>query len=173
MMDEVSDHESRNHWSITKHCDLPPGKKTIMSIWSFKHKWYPDGTPLKHKARLCAHGGMQTWGQNYLETYAPVRNWTSIWIILAIAKTHGLSSKSIDFVLAFPQADLEIPVYIEIPVGFDAPDGENRKTSVLMRKCVHSPSGGSNSLAGNPTQLERERERYAEQFHPPVRRTYA
>jgi hypothetical protein len=27
-----------------------------------------------------------------------------------VAKIHGLSSKSIDFILAFPQADLEIPV---------------------------------------------------------------
>ncbi len=68
---------------------------------------------VKPKARLCAHGGMQTWGQNYWETYAPVVNWASVRLILAIAKIHGLSSKSIDFVLAFPQADLEIPVYMD------------------------------------------------------------
>jgi hypothetical protein len=55
---------------------------------------------------------MQTWGQNYWETYAPLVNWASEQIILAIAKIHGLLSKSIDVVLAFPQADLEIPVYM-------------------------------------------------------------
>jgi hypothetical protein len=52
-------------------------------------------------------------------------------LILAIAKIHGLSSKSIDFVLALPQADLEIPVYMELPIGFEATDGENCKTYVL------------------------------------------
>jgi len=57
---------------------MPEDTKTIMSIWSFKRKRYPDGTLNKHKARLCAHGGMQTWGQNYWETYAPVVNWASV-----------------------------------------------------------------------------------------------
>ena len=65
--------------------------KTIMSIWSFKRKRYPDGTLNKYKARLCAHGGMQTWGQNYWETCAPVVNWASVCLILAIAKIHDLS----------------------------------------------------------------------------------
>jgi len=68
---------------------------------------------------------MQTWGQNYWETYAPVVNWASVSILLADAKIHGLSSKSIDFVLAFPQADLEVPVFMELPLGFDAPDSQN------------------------------------------------
>jgi hypothetical protein len=65
---------------------------------------------------------MQTWGKNYWETYAPVDNWASICILLAVAKIHGLYSKSIDFVLAFPQADLEIPVFMKLFLGFDAPD---------------------------------------------------
>jgi hypothetical protein len=131
MVHEVDDHEKRNHWTLMKRTDLPTGTKTIMAVWSFKRKRYPDGTLNKHKARLCAHGGMQTWGQNYWETYAPVVNWASVRILLAIAKIHRLPSRSIDFVLAFPQADLEVPVYMELPLGFDAPDNENRKFYVL------------------------------------------
>jgi hypothetical protein len=65
MVNKVDDHESQVHWTLTKHCDIPPGTKTIMSIWSLKRKQYPDGTLNKHKARLCAHGGMHTWGRNY------------------------------------------------------------------------------------------------------------
>ncbi len=128
---EVDDHESQAHWTLTKRCELPSVTKTIMSIWSFKRKRYPDGSLNKHKARLCAHGGMQTWGQNYWETYAPVVNWESVRILLAVAKIHGLSSKSIDFVLAFLQADLEVPVYMELPMDFDAPENESRKHYVL------------------------------------------
>jgi hypothetical protein len=132
MVKEVDNHESRNHWTVMRYCDMPSDTKTIMSIWSFKRKRYPDGTLNKHKARLCAHGGMQTWGQNYWETYAPVVNWASIHLILAIAKIHGLSSKSIDFVLAFPQADLEIPVFMELPIGFDTPDNQECKIYILI-----------------------------------------
>jgi hypothetical protein len=60
-----------------------------------------------------------------------VVNWVSVWIILAIVKIHGLLSKSIDFELAFPQDDLEVPVYMELLIGFDAPNGENCKFYVL------------------------------------------
>ncbi len=112
-------------------CNIPKDTKTIMSIWSSKHKRYPDGTLNKHKAHLCAHGRMQTWGQNYWEMYAPVVNWASVCLLLAIAKIHGLSSKSIDLVLAFPQADLEIPVYMELPIGFGTANIEDQKYYVL------------------------------------------
>ncbi len=131
MVKEVDDHKNGNHWSIMLHCNMPKDTKTIMSIWSFKRKRYPDGTLNKHKARLCAHGIMQTWGQNYWETYAPVVDWASVCLLLAIAKIHGLSSKSIDFVLAFSQADLEIPVYMESPIGFDAPNNEDQQFYIL------------------------------------------
>jgi hypothetical protein len=124
MVNKVDDHESRVHWTLIQRCELLPGTKTIISIWSFKCKQYPDGILNKYKARLCAHGGMQTWEKNNWETYAPVVDWASICILIAVAKIHGLSSKNVDFVLAFLQADLEIPVFMELPLGFDAPDSQ-------------------------------------------------
>ncbi len=50
MVKEVDDHESRNHWTVMRCCDMPSDTKTIMSIWSFKCKRYPDGMLNKHKA---------------------------------------------------------------------------------------------------------------------------
>ncbi len=91
MVNKVDDHESQVHWTLTKCCNLPPGTKTIMSIWSFKRKRYPDGTLNKYKARLCAHCSMEIRGQNYWETYAPVVNWASVCIFLVVAKIHSLS----------------------------------------------------------------------------------
>jgi hypothetical protein len=110
---------------------MPLGTKTIMSIWTFKRKRFPSGILNKHKARICAHGGMQTWGQNYWETYAPVVNWASVRLLLCIAKIHKLPSKGIDFVLAFPQADLEVPVYMEMPMGFVSADDKQRGRYIL------------------------------------------
>jgi hypothetical protein len=85
----------------------------------------------KHKACLCAHGGIQTWGTNYWETYALVINWASVCLLLAVVKIDGLPMKSIDFVLAFPQVDLEVPAYMELPLGFDAPQNGSHKLYVL------------------------------------------
>ena len=112
---ELEDHKERNHWTLMEQKDLPIGTKTIMAIWSFKRKMFLDGSLNKHKARLCAHGGQQTWGLDYWDTYAPVVTWASVCLLLIVAKIHGLQSKSIDFVLAFPQADLDVPVYMELP----------------------------------------------------------
>ena len=65
MEKEIEDHESRNHWTVVHRSTIPPRAKPIKAIWSFKRKRRPDGTLPKHKARLCAHGGMQQWGYNY------------------------------------------------------------------------------------------------------------
>ena len=110
---ELDDHETRNHWMLMLQKDMPTEAKTIVAIWSFKRKRYPDGLLNKHRAQLCAHSGQQIWGQDYWETYAPVVTWASVSLLLIVAKIHSLSSKSINFVLAFPQADLDVPAYME------------------------------------------------------------
>ena len=59
MIKEVDDHKNRNHWTIMNCRNMPPDTKTIMAIWSFKRKRFPDGSLNKHKARLCArHANM-------------------------------------------------------------------------------------------------------------------
>ena len=131
MLKEVDDHETRQHWSVVERNKLPPGTKTIMAIWSFKRKRFPDGRIMKHKARLCAHGGMQRWGENYWETYSPVVNWLSVRLLLSISIIHKLHTRSIDFVLAFPQAKLEENIYMEMPIGMDYGDSSDKRKYVL------------------------------------------
>ena len=54
---------------------------------------------------------------------------------MILAKLCDLDTRAIDFVLAFPQADLEIPVYMEIPVGMTiGNDPDARKQYVLKLK---------------------------------------
>ena len=148
MLEEIEVHENRAHWTLMRRDDIPPGAKTIMAIWSFKRKRYPDGSLHKHKARLCAHGGQQTWGQDYWDTYAPVVTWASVRLLLIIAKIHKLDSKSIDFVLAFPQADLPIPVYMELPAGVtpvDDIDSNKRQYVLRLNKSLYGlKSSGHN-----------------------------
>jgi hypothetical protein len=138
MEKEIDDHVRRDHWEIIPRSMMPKDMKTIMSIWSFKRKSLPDGTLNKHKARLCAHGGMQQWGVNYWETYAPVVNWISVRFLLIISEIIGLETKTLNFVLAFPQADLDTPVFMEIPIGI-AVDGidQNRNYVLRLRKSLY------------------------------------
>ncbi len=65
MQKEVVDHELQNHWTIVHCSTFPRTAKPVQATWSFKGKGRPDGTLVKHKARLSAHDGMQQWGTNY------------------------------------------------------------------------------------------------------------
>jgi hypothetical protein len=137
MQKEIEDHQNRNHWSLTKRTSLPKTAKTILAIWSFRRKTAPDGRIVKHKARICCHGGMQQWGVNYWETYAPVVNWFSIRTLLALSIIHKLESRSIDFTLAFPQADLDIDVFMELPIGFEVPGGKSKEYVLKLNKNLY------------------------------------
>jgi hypothetical protein len=69
---ELKAHINRGHWVKMPHTDLPKDMKPIKMVWSFKHKCSPDGSLLKHKARLCIHGGIQEKAVNFWETYLPI-----------------------------------------------------------------------------------------------------
>jgi hypothetical protein len=71
----------------------------------------------KHKARINVHGGQQTYGVNYWETFSPVVNWFSIRLTLVLSLIYQWKTRQIDFVLAFPQADVECELYMELPRG--------------------------------------------------------
>jgi hypothetical protein len=116
---------------------VPLETKVIQAIWSFKRKRFPDGTLNKYKARLCAHGGMQEWGVNYWETYAPVVNWISVRFLLILGEIAGLESRAIDFVLAFPQADLDVPVYMALPLGMEVPNSDGKHHLLRLRKSLY------------------------------------
>ena len=73
----------------------------------------------KEKARICAHVRVQQKDINYWETYAPVVQWMSVRIMLSLSAIKNLHTKSIYFVLVYPQADLDVDIYMELPQGFD------------------------------------------------------
>jgi hypothetical protein len=62
---KVDDHELQNNWTIDHCSTVPRTTKPIYPIWTFNRKQSPYGTLLKHKTRLCAHGGMQQQGTTY------------------------------------------------------------------------------------------------------------
>ena len=101
MNKEADDHESRDHWDVVPRWGKPPDVKAILAIWAFKRKRFPDGRINKHKARLCAHGGMQQYVVNYRKTYSPTVNWISVRFLMIVAQVLELDTQAIYFVLAF------------------------------------------------------------------------
>jgi hypothetical protein len=130
---EVLDHKSCGHWDLVHRSTISAGNKVIKAICLFKRKRFPDGCLNKHKARLCDHGGMQRWGKIYWETFLPVINMISVKLLLVIAKIHGLESKSIDFVLAFPWADLNKDIWMDLPISFEPIKDPNHKPQYVLK----------------------------------------
>ena len=86
-------------------------------MWSFKRKRTPSGELLKHKSRLCAHGGQQT-SNTHWESFSPVVQWSTLRTILTLSLIRKWKARSIDFVLAYPQADMKTNVFMRLPFGF-------------------------------------------------------
>jgi len=107
---------------------LPPRARLLSSIWSYRRKRLPNGVLLKYKARLCVNGKEQAFGRDYWETYAPVAAWSTIRLLLYLSTILNLKTRQVDYTSAFPQADLDIPVYMKVPQGwFVSAAGELRQ----------------------------------------------
>ena len=120
MLDEVKAHTDNKHWVVRKRTDLPKNTKVLPAVWAMRRKRrITTGLPYKWKARLNLHGGKQERGVNYWETYAPVIAWTTIRLFLILAYLNKWATRQVDFVLAYPQADIECTMYMEIPKGFE------------------------------------------------------
>ena len=52
---------------------------------------------------------------------------------MILSELAGLESRTIDFVLAFPQADLDVTVYMELPIGMEVPGSEGYKKLYVLR----------------------------------------
>ena len=137
---EADDHESRDYWDVVPRWEKPPDVKAILDIWAFKQKRFPAGCINKHKARLCDHVGMQQYGVNYWETYSPTVNWISVRFLMIVAQVLELDTQAIDFVLAFHQVELEVPVYMELPAGMDLV-GHGKDSSKYLLKLKQSLYG--------------------------------
>jgi hypothetical protein len=56
----------------------------------------------------------------------------SVKLLLVIAKIDGLEPKSIDFV---PQADLDVDIWMDLPIGFEPIKDPNHKLQYVLKLC--------------------------------------
>ncbi len=128
---EIATLEALGAWEVLEY-DSETMPNVIHLTWDFKCKQFPDGLIKKFKACFCAQGNMQLEGVDFFETYAPVVQWTTIWLMFILEILLGLKSKQGDVTCAFLHADLapDETVYVDMPLGFNT-KSKNRKRQVL------------------------------------------
>ncbi|KAL0744719.1 hypothetical protein Bca101_101224 [Brassica carinata] len=99
--------------------ELPKGKKAVSSRWIFTIKYKADGQIERKKTRLVARGFIQTYGEDYIETFAPVAKLHTIRIVLSLAVNLGWGLWQMDVKNAFLQGELEDEVYMYPPPGLE------------------------------------------------------
>ena len=120
MQREVEGQTKNGNWSIIPRIAVPKGSTILPAVWAMRRKRRIDTREVyKWKARLNIDGSKQTKGLNYWETYAPVATWPSIRFIMVQTLLHGWHTRQIHYVQAYPQADIEVDLYMQIPKGFE------------------------------------------------------
>jgi len=138
MIQEFNDHCDRTHWVFVLRSSLPHGTKVLPSVWAMRRKRrIATGQVYKWKARLNIHGGMQVKGIHYWDTYSPMVRWSSIRLALALSILHGWHMAQMDFVLAYPQADIEVPLYMKMPRGFTCKGYEADEVVLELQKNLY------------------------------------
>lgn len=115
---EIDGIYSMGVWEIV---DLPPGVKPIGSRLLLRIKVAPDGTLIRHKARLVGQGFGQVY---YEETFAPVAPYSAVRVIFVLAAAHNWFIHATDFAQAYLNGVLDEPVYMKPPEGYELPPGK-------------------------------------------------
>jgi len=128
LKDEWDQLLKKETWDIVDRKEaLDKNANIIGSTWVYKRKRFPDGSIRKLKARMCARGDQQI-NVDFFDTYAPVVSWSTVQTLLTISCVLGLETKQVDNTLAFCQAKLDNPIYIDFPQGYQ------QSGKVLRRK---------------------------------------
>ena len=110
----------------------------IGSKWVFRVKRGPDRSIQKHRARIIAQGFTQVEGINFDQTFAPVAKFSSLQTVFTLAAKHDLELHQMDVKATYLNTDLKEDLYMEVPPGFEIPEGHILK----LKKGVYGTKQG-------------------------------
>ena len=77
--------DDNGRWDLVP---LPTRKKAIGCHWVFVVKFNPDRAVARLKAHLVAKGYVQTYGDDYSDTFSPVTKVTSIRLLISLVASY-------------------------------------------------------------------------------------
>ena len=80
----------------------------------------------KYKARLNLHGNKQEQGIKFFDTYAQVITWPIIRLFLTLSILQKWHHCQVDFVLAYPQGPIKVPIDTSLPPDIDSILGKEK-----------------------------------------------
>ncbi|MBW0563916.1 hypothetical protein O181_103631, partial [Austropuccinia psidii MF-1] len=89
--------------------------KLVETKWVFRQKRNDLNEVIEYKARLCAQGFAQKFGQDYSKTFAPTGRLHSLRKLISFSAAHNLDFQQLDIRSAFLNAPLDEKVYLSIP----------------------------------------------------------
>eukprot|EP00171_Calliarthron_tuberculosum_P003754 IDg3754t1 len=111
--DEFGSLNSKSTWQR----DDNPGAQPLPTHVILKVKRKSDGSVERFKARVVAGGNFQTYGENYMGTYAPVVSFTLVRIFLYLVVCSNMYVAQLDVKTAFLNGDLADKVWVRSPRG--------------------------------------------------------
>jgi hypothetical protein len=82
---------------------------------------------------------MQLEGVDFFETYAPVVQWTTIWLTFILEVLLGLKSKQGEVTCAFLHADFapDETVYVDMPLRFNTKNKNGKHQVLKLNKTLY------------------------------------
>ena len=74
---------------------------------------------------------------NYYETYAPVVTWFAIRLMIIFGILFQWSLHQVDFIMAYPQAPIEMDIYMELPQGIESAAGKSKDHVLKLLKNIY------------------------------------
>ena len=100
--------------NMFKECELSQQRNEISTRMLMNRK--ADG---RFRPRHVARGFEQKYGIDYKEVFAPVANYGTFRLGIAIAAHYGFTVRTFDVTAAFAQSKMEEELYIKLPEGYE------------------------------------------------------
>ena len=146
MQEEVQAQLTAGIYKPTPQSQVPEGAIVFPAVWSLHQKCkVKTGEICRWKGRLNFGGHKQVKGHDFEQTHAPAASWSSIHLLLSMVLLHNWDTRSMDCILACPQAPLDSPSHMESPQGFEVPDenGQKMDCALELNRNSHGRCDGS------------------------------